>query len=110
MKSKRLYVDPGRLSVTFYKNDAALPGFKDYSMDGGTYRYYNDETLYPFGYGLSYATFKYSALQMSATIKNGEALTVYAQVTNTGNSDGDEVAQLYLSYQGIKSKVPLRTL
>ncbi|MBO6159230.1 MAG: glycoside hydrolase family 3 C-terminal domain-containing protein, partial [Firmicutes bacterium] len=46
----------GKLPVTFYRNDkmAEFPDFSDYSMKGRTYRYYQDEPLYPFGYGLTY--------------------------------------------------------
>ena len=47
------YNPSGKLSVTFYKNDAQLPDYEDYSMKGRTYRYFND-ALFPFGYGLSY--------------------------------------------------------
>jgi len=104
------YNPSGRLPVTFYKNDAALPGFKEYGMQGRTYRYYKDETLYPFGYGLSYTSFKYSALNLPLEIKKGRALNVNLVVTNTGDYEGDEVVQLYLSYQGIKGKAPLNAL
>ncbi|TWT84258.1 Periplasmic beta-glucosidase precursor [Planctomycetes bacterium CA13] len=53
--------------------------------------------LYPFGYGLSYTTFEYSDLEISpAVITPGDAVRVNCQITNTGDRDGDEIAQLYL--------------
>lgn len=86
------YNPGGRLPVTFYRNDAQLPDFQDYSMDGRTYRYMTEAPLYPFGYGLSYTTFIYSDLKSEPTA-DGYHVTV--TVTNTGDRDGDEVAQLY---------------
>ncbi len=59
-------------------------------MQNRTYRYFKGEPLYPFGYGLSYSTFKYANL-------NGWALEVSTDVTNSGSRDGDEVVQLYLT-------------
>jgi beta-glucosidase len=100
------YNPAGRLPVTFYKSDKDLPDFKDYNMAGRTYRYFNKEVLYPFGYGLSYSTFRYSNFRLPHSIKKGSPLTVYATVTNTGPFDGDEVAQLYLSYPSLKQKAP----
>ncbi len=85
------YNPSGKLPVTFYKNDSQLPSFDDYSMQNRTYRYFKGEPLYPFGYGLSYTTFKYGKPKFDA--KNGK-LTV--SVTNNGNADGTEIVQVYL--------------
>ncbi len=64
----------------------------NYTMKGRTYRYYEGDPLYPFGYGLSYTTFKYSNLKLSpSTIAPGDNLTVSMDVMNTGNLDADEV-------------------
>src|SRR6218665_479381 len=61
-------------------------------MAGHTYRYYNGEPLYPFGYGLSYTTFLYTSLTMSAdTITGGQNITATVGVLNSGKFDADEV-------------------
>ena len=87
----------GRLPVTFYASDDQLPPFKDYSMKNRTYRYFAGEPLYSFGYGLSYTTFHYSDLKLSSqSLQAGQPLRADVTVTNTGNSAGNEVAQLYL--------------
>ena len=93
------YNPAGRLPVTFYAGLKDLPAFEDYSMRGRTYRYYRGKPLYPFGYGLSYTSFSYDGLRLSAsTLKAGDRLAVDAKVTNTGRVAGDEVAQLYLTF------------
>ena len=57
----------------------------------------NVQPLYPFGYGLSYTTFAYDKLKLSAEkIKNGESVQVSVNVTNTGKMKGDEIVQLYI--------------
>jgi beta-glucosidase len=100
----------GRLPVTFYTGVEQLPPFEDYSMNGRTYRYFKGKPLYPFGYGLSYTTFSYSGLKLPKNaIKAGEPLVVEVIVTNTGKRDGDEVAQVYLSFPNV-SGAPLRAL
>jgi beta-glucosidase len=89
----------GRLPVTFYTGVEQLPPFEDYAMKGRTYRYFEGKPLYPFGYGLSYTTFSYSRLTLlKSAIKAGDPLTAEVTVTNTGKREGDEVAQLYLSF------------
>ena len=104
------YNPAGRLPVTFYKSDNDLPAFGDYSMNNRTYRYFKGEALYPFGYGLSYTSFKYDMINVPATVASGKNVTVSARVTNTGKLDGEEVVQLYISHQGVQGKVPLRAL
>jgi beta-glucosidase len=101
----------GRLPVTFYKSPADLPPFTDYAMTGRTYRYFEGEPLYPFGHGLSYTTFAYSALDLSAaSIRAGEGLTVQVEVENTGWRSGDEVVQLYLNAIDPAVRAPRRQL
>ena len=104
------YNPAGRLPVTFYKSDNDLPGFSDYSMTGRTYRYFKGEALYPFGYGLSYTSFNYNNLKVSSQLKKGVNTTVSVTVTNTGKRDGEEVVQLYLAHQNIKTMAPLKAL
>jgi beta-glucosidase len=88
----------GRLPLTFYRSIDQVPAFEDYSMKGRTYRYFNGDPLYGFGYGLSYTKFDYSNLKLSSTVVDaGEDLTVEADVRNTGDRAGDEVAELYLT-------------
>ncbi|HVY24669.1 MAG TPA: glycoside hydrolase family 3 C-terminal domain-containing protein [Steroidobacteraceae bacterium] len=100
----------GRLPVTFYKSVDQLPAFNDYSMSNRTYRYFNGQPLYPFGYGLSYTTFAYSNARVSndSIAANGE-VKVSVDVTNSGSMDGDEVVQLYVDHPGVKG-APLRSL
>lgn len=90
------YNPAGRLPVTYYKSVDQLPSFENYDMEGRTYRYFNSEPLYPFGFGLSYTSFKYSNLTVPKTLSANEAFKVSVEVTNTGDWDGDEVVQLYL--------------
>ena len=105
------YNPAGRLPVTFYKSVADLPPFEDYRMEGRTYRYFTGQPLYRFGHGLSYTTFAYSNLRLSAdTVRAGEPLTVWVDVTNTGARAGDEVAQLYLTDVAASTPRPLRFL
>ena len=100
----------GRLPVTFYTGIEQLPPFEDYAMKGRTYRYFEGKPLYPFGYGLSYTTFSYSGLTLpKSAITAGDPLTAEVTVTNTGTREGDEVAQLYLSFPNVPG-APLRAL
>ena len=99
------YNPGGRLPVTFYKSVNQLPPFHDYNMQGKTYRFFREEPLYPFGYGLSYTNFKYSNLQMPKTVKSGENVRVSVDVENGGQRAGDEVVQLYVT--DVKATVPV---
>ncbi|WP_108990255.1 glycoside hydrolase family 3 C-terminal domain-containing protein [Streptomyces coelicoflavus] len=85
----------GRLPQTWYAADADLPGLLDYDVIGGrqTYLYFEGTPLFPFGHGLSYASFGYADL--AAGIENG-SVSVSFTVTNTGEVAADEVAQLYV--------------
>jgi len=96
----------GRLPVTFYKSTEQLPAFTDYNMKGHTYRYFNGDPLYPFGFGLSYSTFQYSGLSAKRTERGAD---IRATVKNTSKVDGDEVVQLYIA-GGRGDEAPIRNL
>ena len=86
----------GRLPVTFYKSTDDLPEFTDYSMKGRTYRYMQQEALYPFGYGLSYTDFEYSDVNATAENVGADGVTVTATVKNVGRMAGGETVQVYV--------------
>ena len=96
------YNPGGKLPITFYKDDSQLPPFDDYNMKGRTYRYFTGKPLYPFGYGLSYTTFKLGKPEYS----DGK---VRVEVKNTGNREGVEIVQVYLRNPADKEG-PQRTL
>ncbi len=93
----------GKLPLTFYRSDAQLPPFTEYAMKDRTYRYFEGAPLFCFGHGLSYTTFTYS----KARVRCGRKLTV--KVTNTGDRDGDEIVQMYISLPS-DAEGPIRTL
>ncbi|MGA2137029.1 MAG: glycoside hydrolase family 3 C-terminal domain-containing protein [Bryobacteraceae bacterium] len=95
------YNPAGRLPVTFYKSEDQLPPFDDYNMKGRTYRYFEGEPLYPFGFGLSYTTFSYSNLQVPAEARAGSPLKISVDVRNSGKRAGEEVVQLYIKHPGV---------
>jgi beta-glucosidase len=87
----------GRLPVTFYAGLDGLPSFTDYTIKGRTYRYFTGKPLWGFGYGLSYSTFKYGPVKLSAsTLKAADPITAAVTVTNTGTMSGDEVVEAYV--------------
>jgi beta-glucosidase len=103
--------DPGgRLPQTFPARLEDNPAFLNYSGENGRvsygeglfigYRYYDKKRiapLFPFGHGLSYTSFSYGELELSAAeVGSGDTLTVRIAVTNTGARAGQEVVQLYV--------------
>jgi beta-glucosidase len=104
------YNPAGRLPVTFYKSIDQLPAFTDYNMTGRTYRYFTGEPLYPFGYGLSYSSFKYSNLKVTSALITGKVVTVAVDVQNSGNRNGDEVVELYVKHPATGARVPIHSL
>jgi beta-glucosidase len=99
------YNPAGRLPVTFYKSVDQLPPFEDYNMAGRTYKYFEGEPLFPFGYGLSYTKFEYDNLKIADEIKAGDDIKISVEVRNTGKIAGDEVVQLYI--KDIEASVPV---
>jgi beta-glucosidase len=95
----------GRLPVTFYKSTADLPDFEDYSMANRTYRYFKGKPLFAFGYGLSYTKFSFkNATLEQSSLSASDTLKVSFDLQNSGERDGDEVAQIY--FRHVKSAVP----
>ncbi len=86
----------GRLPVTFYRTTEELPDFTDYAMKGRTYRYMENEALYPFGYGLSYTDFTYSTPSLSSDTITEDGITISAVLMNDGKKEGTETVQVYV--------------
>ena len=87
----------GKLPVTFYSSKNSLPLFENYEMKGRTYRFMTESPLYPFGYGLSYTEFKHTDGKYDPRTRK-----FIFRIENTGERDGEEVAQLYLTNKGDK--------
>ena len=105
------YNPAGRLPVTFYKSVEDLPPFEDYRMEGRTYRYFQGEPLFPFGYGLSYTTFEFDHLCIAPSeVQAGDQFAVSVEVTNTGDRAGDEVVQLYIRQRATPVPRPIKEL
>lgn len=100
------YNPAGRTTQTWVKSIDQLPPMNDYDLrHGRTYMYFNDSPLYPFGHGLSYTTFEYSDLKISK--QNGK-IEISCTIANTGDRDGDEVAQLYIKFPNDDAAMRLR--
>ncbi|MFY0686278.1 MAG: glycoside hydrolase family 3 C-terminal domain-containing protein [Cyclobacteriaceae bacterium] len=104
------YNPAGRLPVTFYKSVDDLPPFEEYAMTGHTYRYFEGEPIYPFGYGLSYSTFEYSDLSIPASSNIKDSVLISFTVTNTSEIAGEEVVQLYVTNEDRPVTTSLRKL
>ena len=95
----------GHLPITFYASTADLPDFTDYSMSNRTYRYFNGQPLYAFGHGLSYTKFDFRRGKLdSKKIPVDGKVKVSFTMKNSGDRDGDEVAQVY--FRHVHSSVP----
>ncbi|MEF2964868.1 glycoside hydrolase family 3 C-terminal domain-containing protein [Paenibacillus sp. M1] len=107
------YNPAGRLNMTWYKSVDQLPDLMDYDIIKGkrTYQYFDGEVLYPFGHGLSYTSFEYGEIALDReAIGAKDTVTVSVKVRNTGNTDGDEVVQLYVKANESRVVRPLKTL
>ncbi len=106
------YNPAGRLTQTWVRDEADLPAMTDYNIrDGRTYMYAKQKPLYAFGFGLSYTSFEYSKLRVSAPVlKAGETARVSVEVKNTGSRAGDEVVQMYVSHEGSAVARPVEEL
>lgn len=107
------YAPAGRLNMTWYKSEDQLTHIKDYDIikSERTYQYFKGDVLYPFGHGLTYASFKYDNLRLSASeISEEDIITVRVDITNVSQVSSDEVVQLYIRANESRVKRPLKTL
>jgi beta-glucosidase len=103
------YNPSGKLPITFYKSSDQLPDFENYSMKGRTYRFMED-ALFPFGFGLSYTTFKVGEAKISKSeLKANESVELTIPVTNTGKREGTEIIQVYVRKVN-DTRGPIKTL
>jgi beta-glucosidase len=94
----------GKLPITFYRNLNNMPDFEDYSMKNRTYRFMEEEALYPFGYGLTYSKVKITEAEILGM--DSEKIKLEAVLQNTGDRDTDEVLQVYI--KDLKSKYAVK--
>ncbi|TDO93903.1 beta-glucosidase [Halanaerobium saccharolyticum] len=102
------YNPSAKLPVTFVRSMDQLPDFRDYSMQNRTYRFMESDPLYPFGFGLSYTSFEYSDLKLSADSFSTDSETeikVAVKIKNSGQYQGTEIIQLYL--KDLEASVPV---
>lgn len=101
------YSPSGRLPVTFYKEENNLPDFRDYSMDRRTYKFFDEEPLFPFGFGLSYTKMQYSNLKLEKnTVNENDLILGTVTVKNIGEFDSDEIVQVYIKDLEATVRVP----
>ena len=99
----------GRLPVTFYQSVEQLPPFKDYGMEGRTYRWFKGEPLFPFGHGLGYARFSYSQAKLAkGRVTAGQGTRLSVLLKNESGREAAEVVQVYAARSG--AMAPERTL
>jgi len=122
-------VPSGKLPLTFPASTAQLPPYENYSMKGRTYRYMTEKPLYPFGFGLSYTSFRFDSIALSLNtgsvpknqalspaevsagdLAGGGTVKITVTVTNTGKFDADEVVQLYISKENRGENDPIASL
>lgn len=91
----------GKLPVTFYRDLGSLPPFTDYHMEGRTYRYMEEEALYPFGFGLTYGKVAVTDAKVGKISEETDSLglpdvSLKVTVQNQGSRDTDDVLQIYI--------------
>lgn len=100
----------GKLPVTFYRTLDELPAFEDYSMKGRTYRYMEQEALYPFGYGLTYGDVQVEKAEVVSTDEKTGDRTVHVTVKNAGDTATGDVIQIYVKDTASPFAVPNHSL
>ena len=102
----------GHLPYTMYANLNGVPPSKEYDVSKGyTYQYFKGAPLYAFGHGMSYTEFAYSHISVSAPKVSAKGMvTVSFDVTNTGDREGSDVAQLYTHQRRSVTYQPISTL
>lgn len=100
----------GKLPVTFYRTLEELPAFEDYTMKGRTYRYMEQEALYPFGYGLTYGDVQVEKAEVVSTDEKTGDTTVRVTVKNAGDTDTGDVIQIYVKDTKSPFAVPNHSL
>ncbi|WP_184918830.1 glycoside hydrolase family 3 protein [Saccharothrix ecbatanensis] len=103
----------GKLTQTWYRSDADLPDILQYdiSKSGHTYQYFQGKPLYPFGYGLSYTSFRYDRLQVDrTTVDAAGQVKARVDVTNTGDRAGSDVVQLFSHQKKSRAEQPVKQL
>lgn len=103
------YSPAGRLAQTWYRSEYELAPIESYDIieNDMTYLYYKGKPLYPFGYGLSYARFEYSDLEVTGY---DDSINISFDVRNVSDIDGDEVVQVYFRAEDPSVKRPLKQL
>ncbi len=100
----------GKLPITLYRDLDEMPEFDDYSMKGRTYRFINNEPLYPFGYGLTYGNAEVisckSRQETDYQTCSAEGIVLDVDVINHGDCEIDEVLQIYVHVKGTENEVP----
>ena len=106
------YSPSGKLPVTIYKSTDQLGDFEDYNISEGgwTYRYFQGEPLYPFGYGLSYSKVTYEPVGETKFKMSEDQVTVKLKIKNTGKFSQEEKVQLYVSKPDAPFPVPIYSL
>lgn len=101
----------GRLPITFPEKTELLPDFNDYSMEGRTYKYMENNIFYPFGFGLSYGNIEYGELSMlTKKPKMGKEVQFEIPVSNNGSVETEETVQFYVSTPGAHTTAPISQL
>ena len=94
----------GKLPITFYSEKNLLPDITDYSMQGRTYRFINENPLYPFGYGLGFCDFEFNCLKLEEINDNEIRLSLRA--SNNGKMRASEKLQIYAEFTDSRTQTP----